>query len=558
MTDFKLNPTGKSIPGNLLLIIMDGIGIYKGKKEGYDGNALDLAEAPVLKNLLQQAPLQISLQAHGIAVGLPSNDDMGNSEVGHNAFGAGRVFDQGAKLVGNALKNGSLYKGKTWQELIGTKDSPGYAFKSGASVHLLGLLSDGNVHSHIDHLLSMIERCARDGVQNVFIHILLDGRDVEKQSAHKYIEQLENNLAPLNVADRCYKIASGGGRMKITMDRYGADWGMVALGWQTHVKAQAKSFGSALDAIKNMRNENPDIVDQDLAPFVIERNGKAIGPIKDNDVVILYNFRGDRAIEISQAFTQKKFDKFKRDPEVNVHYAGIMQYDGDLGIPPKYLVEPPVINNTLSEYMVHNNLTQYAISETQKFGHVTYFWNGNNSEKFSEELEKWCEIPSDNVSFDQKPRMKADEITDALIAAIKSNQYKFMRVNFANGDMVGHTGNLAASIAAVEAVDQNLARLLEVACGTDTTIIITADHGNCEQMYEVKKDGSVKNHINGNPMAKTSHTLNPVPFIVTGPGTEKFKIDSSLKNPGLANVAASVLTLLGYESPADFLPSLIV
>lgn len=538
----------------LLLIILDGVGLYAGEKEGYPGNALDQAKAPVLKGLLASAPVSASIKAHGTAVGLPSDDDMGNSEVGHNAMGAGRIFDQGAKLVANAIADGSLFSGNTWQELIGSQSRPGVALKNQKAVHFLGLLSDGNVHSHIDHLFAMLDECARAGVPRVFVHTLLDGRDVPKQSADKYVQALEAKLKSLG---ENFRIASGGGRMQITMDRYNADWSMVERGWATHVRGEGRGFTSASEAIAKLRSENPDVIDQDLPPFVITENGKAIGPIQEGDVVICFNFRGDRAIEISRAFAEENFSVFKRDPSIKVHYAGMMEYDGDLKIPPRYLVSPPAIDRTLSEYLVASAVPQYAISETQKFGHVTYFWNGNNSEKFDNGLETWEEIPSDVISFDQKPRMKADEITTALIKAMQSKRYRFARVNFANGDMVGHTGNLPAAIQSMEAVDENLKRLLEAANNSGYTVIVTADHGNCDQMIEVDKNGRPQRDADGRFAAKTSHTLSPVPFVLTGPNAEHFQFNNSLPSPGLGNLAGTVLHLLGLEPPEDYLPSLL-
>lgn len=537
----------------LLLVIMDGVGLFKGKREGYPGNALDLADAPTLKGLLASAPVHGELRAHGTAVGLPSDEDMGNSEVGHNAMGAGRIFDQGAKLVSNAIKDGSLFTGKVWQELIGTRENPGIALSPGAAVHFLGLLSDGNVHSHIAHLFAMLDRCAEAGVQRAFVHPLLDGRDVPKQSAEVYLGQLEEKLKALG---RGYRIASGGGRMQITMDRYNADWSMVERGWQTHVAGRGRSFATALEALMALRKEAPGITDQDLPPFVIVQDGKAVGPIQTGDVVILFNFRGDRAIEISRAFTEEKLEPFSREPDVRVHYAGMMEYDGDLKMPPRYLVEPPAIDRTLSEYLVANQIQQYAISETQKYGHVTYFWNGNNSARFSEELETWAEVPSDVISFDRAPRMKAEPITDALVEAMRLGKYRFLRVNYANGDMVGHTGDLQAAVQAVEAVDESLGRLIEVASETGHTVIITADHGNCDQMIEVDKQGNAVRDRAGNYLAKTSHTLAPVPFILCGKDAERYEL-AQVSSLGLANLAATVLNLLGLGAPADYLPPIV-
>lgn len=561
MTDFNLRKYSQSISGPLLFIILDGVGLFKGEAEGYPGNALDLARAPVLKGLLKNAPLFTRLKAHGTAVGLPDDGDMGNSEVGHNAMGAGRIFDQGAKLVNRAIKSGKLYQGPVWKKLIGTRQSPGLALEPGKkrTVHLLGLLSDGNVHSHIDHLLEIIDQCAREGVERVRVHTLLDGRDVEKQSAQVYIERLEATLRKIDPTGEKYLIASGGGRMKITMDRYEADWEMVRRGWETHVAGRGRTFPSAGDALRALRAENPEVIDQYLPPFVIaDGEGRPRGPIREDDIVIFFNFRGDRAIEISRAFTEENFSPFRREPDIHVHYAGMMEYDGDLKIPPDYLVQPPAIDRTVSEYLVHNGVAQFAISETQKYGHVTYFWNGNNSEKFDPELETWQEIPSHHVPFNQVPQMKAPEITDALLEALDLGKYRFLRVNFANGDMVGHTGDLQAAVRAVEAVDECLGRLLAIAEQKNVTLLITADHGNCDQMYEVDKKGEIKKSPSGELMAKTSHTLSPTPFILWGKDVSGYRLNPRAGEPGLGNLAATVLTLLGFKPPEDYLPSLVL
>lgn len=549
----------------LLFIIMDGVAYYRGEKDGYPGNAFDLAQTPNLDRLLQESAISTTLKAHGTAVGLPTEDDMGNSEVGHNAMGAGRIFDQGAKRVNKAIESGQVYEGSVWQDYIGSPDNPGLALVPGLNgdraVHFMGLLSDGNVHSHIKHLFAMVEQCYRVGVKKLYIHVLFDGRDVNEVSAHTYVEQLEEKLRELDSTEHFYAIASGGGRMKITMDRYEADWNMVAEGWKTHVKGEGRMFGSALEALKQLREENPGIIDQDLPPFVISSGKAPIGPIRDDDVVIFFNFRGDRAIEMSRAFTEEDFDKFVRDPNVKVHYAGMMEYDGDLKLPPRYLVEPPLIEGTVSEYLSHNDIAQFAISETQKYGHVTYFWNGNNSQKFNQEREEWQEIPSDRLPFEQKPRMKADQVADALIGALESHKYQFLRVNFANGDMVGHTGVLKAAVEAMEAVDENLGRLVAKAEGLGYTVIITADHGNCDQMIEIdKKTGEAKRHEDGSYVAQTSHTLNSVPFLLTGKGSEEWQLNPEFGpdyEPGLTNLAATVMTLLGFEPPAEYRSSLV-
>ena len=562
MSVSALKSNGKGIQGPLVLVILDGVGLFKGKDQGYPGNALDLANAPTIKGLIENAPIRLQIQAHGTAVGMPSDDDMGNSEVGHNVIGAGRIFDQGAKLVGKAVASGAIFSDERWMGFIGTKDQPGAALKpkedgSMPVVHFMGLLSDGNVHSHIDHLLAMVRKCHESGVEQVRIHILLDGRDVNEVSALTYVDQLEETLKELDPSGKNYRIASGGGRMNITMDRYDANWPMVEKGWKTHVAGQAPGFASATEAIEKYRQDQPGVIDQDLPPFVVEENGQPVGRIQSGDCVIFFNFRGDRAIEMSRAFTEEGFSEFKRDPEVKVHFAGMMEYDGDLRIPPLYLVPPPEIDHTLSEYMARTGLKTYALSETQKFGHVTYFWNGNNSQKFDENLEVWEEIPSDVIPFEQKPAMKAPEITAALIKALKSGEFSFLRVNYANGDMVGHTGVLQAAIDSIETVDKCLKDLIGACEQSGATLIVTADHGNCEEMIESdKKTGEPKKKKDGSYSAKTSHTVNPAPFVITGAGVENFKA-SDLSDGGLSNIAATVLTLMGYEVPEGYRPSLV-
>jgi 2,3-bisphosphoglycerate-independent phosphoglycerate mutase len=571
MESFVLPHTSSGVGGPVLLIILDGVGLYRGQADGYPGNALDLARAPVIKGLLANAPVVTRLQAHGTAVGMPSDEDMGNSEVGHNAMGAGRIFDQGAKLVSNAISSGTLFQSTEWMRLIGRSDQPGLALETGdaanhptRTVHFLGLLSDGNVHSHIDHLLAMLAECDRQGVRQVRVHVLLDGRDVGETSALLYVDRLESSLAKINgnAEGRDYRIASGGGRMQITMDRYEADWSMIERGWQTHVAGRGRLFADARTAIETLRAEQPGVIDQDLPPFVIhdESGEKPAGPIVDDDIVIFFNFRGDRAIEICRAFTDsdEAFTAFARAPRVRTHFAGMMEYDGDLHVPPHYLVPPPAINRTLSEYLIHNDVKQYALSETQKYGHVTYFWNGNNSEKFDARLEDWVEIPSDVISFDQAPNMKAREITDALIQAMMSGQYRFLRINLANGDMVGHTGVLAAAVQAVECLDECVGKILEKSVELGVAVIITADHGNCDQMIEVDKSGEALRDSTGKYVAKTSHTLSPVPFILTGRAADEFQVNPDASSPGLGNIAATVLYLLGLQAPADYLPGIIV
>lgn len=520
-------------------IVMDGIGLAPDTAS----NAVKNAKTPTLDMLMEKYPM-LKLKAHGTAVGLPSDDDMGNSEVGHNALGAGQVFAQGAKLVSNSIESGKMFESNAWKEIISVKDT-------GKTLHFIGLFSDGNVHSHIDHLKAMLERSKKDGVKTVRIHILLDGRDVGETSALDYVEPFEAFLDQLNTDGFDAKIASGGGRMNITMDRYEADWSMVERGWHTHVLGEGRNFATAKEAIETYRKET-GCIDQDLPAFVIAEDGHPCGKITDGDSVVFYNFRGDRAIEISKVFEDESFDKFDRVYFPKVTYAGMLEYDGDLHIPSRYLVSPPEITGTMGEYLANTGVTQYALSETQKFGHVTYFWNGNKSGKFDEKTEVYEEIKSDVIPFEQRPWMKCAEIADRLIEVAEEGKFRFMRVNFPNGDMVGHTGNYLATIVSVEALDLALARILEAIDKVHGVAIITADHGNADEMYELdKKTGQPKADKNGSFKAKTSHTLNPVPCIIYDNfGSDNYTVKKD-GNYGLSNVAATLVNLMGYEAP-DF------
>ena len=518
----------------IVLVVMDGVG--KTDKDLGGGNMVLHAHTPTLDEMMRVFPNN-TIQAHGTAVGLPSDDDMGNSEVGHNALGCGQIYAQGAKLVNESIESGKLFESETWQELTGN------CIKKASTLHFIGLLSDGNVHSNISHLKALIADAKKQGVREVRVHALLDGRDVPATSALQYVDDIEAFMASLNDDNFHACIASGGGRMKVTMDRYQANWGMVALGWKTHVKGEGRQFASAREAVETYREET-GAIDQDLPAFVIAKDGKPLGPIQDGDSVVLFNFRGDRALELSMAFDYDDFDHFDRGPRPNVLYAGMLQYDGDLKLPQRFLVSPPSIRNTLSEVLVAAGIPQYAVSETQKYGHVTYFWNGNRSEKFNEELEDFEEVPSDVRSFDEAPWMKAAEVTAKVIAAIESGKYGFIRCNYPNGDMVGHTGNMDATRIAVESVDLELRRVWEACKAHGCTLLVTADHGNSDEMLQKAKDGSLQ--------PKTAHSLNPVPFIVCEEGCElkegKF---------GLANVAPTVLQLMGLKAPDCWLEGML-
>ena len=532
----KKLPDFPGVAGPVVLIVLDGYGLPKTA----EGSAIAAARKPTLDALFANCP-HLELRAHGRAVGMPSDDDMGNSEVGHNAIGAGQVYAQGAALVADAIASGAIWNGNAWREIVAPA-------QQGGTLHLLGLFSDGNVHSHIDHLKAMIARAKAEAVGRVRVHLLLDGRDVPETSALDYLEPFESFLAGLRAKDFDVRIASGGGRQCITMDRYEANWPMVEKGWQTHVLGQGQQFASAVEAVEELRKRHPGTIDQDLPPFVIAEAGKPVGVIADGDSVVFFNFRGDRAIEITRAFEEASFDRFDRQRVPKVTYAGMLQYDGDLHLPKRFLVDPPAIRDTMGEMFAQLGIAQFACSETQKFGHVTYFWNGNRSGKF--DGETWQEVPSDVVPFEQRPWMKAAEIADAMIAAVHSGRYRVLRCNFANGDMVGHTGNFRAATMAIEAVDLALSRLLPAIAAADGVALITADHGNADEMYELdRKSGTPKCNADGSPKAKTAHTLNPVPLILFGSGgkaTPRLGLKTS-QSAGLSNLAATVANLIGYD-----------
>jgi 2,3-bisphosphoglycerate-independent phosphoglycerate mutase len=407
----------------------------------------------------------------------------------------------------------------------------------------------------------MIDQAVREGIKNIRVHVLFDGRDVGEKTAEIYVNRLESKMKNWREQGADVKVASAGGRMQLTMDRYNADWKMVERGWQIHVLGEGPLYptlGAGLSALR----QQTDVGDQYLPGIVIGESGSPNGKIGSGDSVILFNFRGDRAIEISRAFTESEFSEFDRGPLKDIYFAGMMEYDGDLHIPVNYLVAPPEIKGTLGERLAHSGIRQFACSETQKFGHVTFFWNGNRSGYFDKKLEEYLEIPSDNVHFDLKPWMKAYEITEATIKHMAEGSFDFGRINYANGDMVGHTGDFEASVIAVEIVDHMIGRLVQAAKKYNVILMITADHGNADEMF----DGNPKDFpadwqampIDRRPTPKTSHTLSPVPFIVYDPMSPQQWAFSSQESLGLANVANTVMNLLGLKSSDDFDTSILV
>lgn len=544
LPDHPKLPKGKTVA----VIVLDGWG----EANANEYNCIHNAETPTMDSLKQGAPEHWRLvRAHGKAVGLPTEDDMGNSEVGHNALGAGRIFAQGAKLVDIALETGKIFEGDGFNYI---KES----FETG-TLHLIGLLSDGGVHSRLDQVQLLLKGASERGLKRVRLHILTDGRDVLDGSSVGFVETLENDLAKLREKGIDAQIASGGGRMNVTMDRYENDWGVVKRGWDAQVLGEAPhKFTNALEAIKTLRAA-PKANDQYLPPFVIvDESGKSVGPIIDGDAVVTFNFRADRMTMLAKALEYEKFDHFDRVRFPKIRYAGMLEYDGELKLPKHYLVSPPEIDRTSGEYLVKNGVRTFACSETVKFGHVTFFWNGNRSGYFDEKLEEYVEIPSDSgITFNEQPLMKALEIGEKARDAILSGKFDQIRVNIPNGDMVGHTGDIEATVVACKAADKAVKMILDAIEQVGGIYVVTADHGNAEDM--VKRDKAGKPLLkDGKVQILTSHTLEPVPIAIGGPGlTPGVRFRNDVPTGGLANVAATVMNLHGFEAPSDYETTLI-
>ena len=506
----------------VLTIVMDGVGLAPAS----EANAVKLAKTQTLDMLMAKYPM-LTLKAHGTAVGLPSDDDMGNSEVGHNALGSGQVFAQGAKLVSNSIESGKMFTSDTWKLLTDNVK------ENNSTLHFIGLFSDGNVHSHIDHLKAMLVEAKKAGVKTIRVHILLDGRDVGETTALDYIDPFEKFIAELSDENCNIKIASGGGRMVITMDRYEANWHMVELGWKTHVLGEGRYFASAHEAVETYRSET-HAIDQDLPPFVIAENGKPVGTINDGDSVVFFNFRPDRAREITRAFCADEFTGFEREKRLDLTYVCFTEYDET--IPNKSVAfKKEEITNTFGEYLAAHNMTQARIAETEKYAHVTFFFNGGVEEPNKGEDRILVKSPK-VATYDLKPEMSAYEVCDKLTDAIRSQKYDVIIINFANPDMVGHTGVESAAIQAVEAVDECVGKAVDALKEVDGQMFICADHGNAEQLVDYET---------GEPY--TAHTTNPVPFILVNADPSY-----TLREGGcLADIAPTLIELMGMEQPKE-------
>ena len=529
--------------GPLIHVVLDGWGVGAADET----NAVNRANLPVMSRLIHGCPYT-QLWTHGKYVGLPNEKDMGGSEVGHMTMGAGMVMEQGPTLIQDLLQSGEFFENPVLSRIIQNcveHDTP---------LHLLGLLSNGNIHSHVDHTEAIIRHAFQSGIRRCYLHALLDGRDAGVQSALDFTEPFEKLFSELKGQRPGidYAFASGGGREVITMDRDN-NWEKIETGWRIHVQGQSENqFPSIRDAIEHFRKQNPEIIDQDIPGFVIIRNGEAVGRIEDQHALIFTNFRGDRANEFSQAVLADDFPYFERYRCPEVLFAGMTQYDQDNQIPPDYLVGTPVVEEPFGKRILELGLKQFRLSETQKFAHVTFFYNGGYREPLDPLKENYHFIASDKIpSFAERPAMKASGISKKAVEFINSGEYQYGLINFANADMVGHTGDFQATVRAVEAVDSALDNIVRAIDAVNGLLVITADHGNADEMLISNQNGTLE--------ISAKHSLNPVPFLIYDPlynGDYRLKPFGQEYNNNLSNIAATNFLLLGQAVPGDLAPSL--
>ena len=529
--------------GPLIHVVLDGWGVGAADET----NAVNRANLPVMSRLIRGCPYT-QLWTHGKYVGLPNEKDMGGSEVGHMTMGAGMVMEQGPTLIQDLLQSGEFFENPVLSRIIQNcveRDTP---------LHLLGLLSNGNIHSHVDHTEAIIRHAFQSGIRRCYLHALLDGRDAGVQSALDFTEPFEKLFSELKGQRPGidYAFASGGGREVITMDRDN-NWEKIETGWRIHVQGQSENqFPSIRDAIEHFRKQNPEIIDQDIPGFVIIRNGEAVGRIEDQHALIFTNFRGDRATQFSRAFLADEFPYFERYRCPEVLFAGMTQYDQDNQIPPDYLVGTPVVEEPFGKRILELGLKQFRLSETQKFAHVTFFYNGGYREPLDPLKENYHFIASDKIpSFAERPAMKASGISKKAVEFINSGEYQYGLINFANADMVGHTGDFQATVRAVEAVDSALDNIVRAIDAVNGLLVITADHGNADEMLISNQNGTLE--------ISAKHSLNPVPFLIYDPlynGDYRLKPFGQEYNNNLSNIAATNFLLMGQAVPDDLAPSL--
>jgi 2,3-bisphosphoglycerate-independent phosphoglycerate mutase len=493
-----------------MLMILDGFGINERK----DGNAIAIANTPVIDKLLKLNP-NTTIKTSGLDVGLPEGQ-MGNSEVGHTNIGAGRIVYQELTRITKSIEDGDFF---SIPELVGAIEN---CKKHNSKLHIMGLLSNGGVHSHIRHLYALLELAKRKDFEDVYVHCFLDGRDTPPASGEGFITELEQKMAEKGVG----KIASISGRF-YSMDR-DKRWERVEKSYNALVNGIGEKATSATQAIEESYQK--EIFDEFVLPTLICNNDEPIATIRENDSVIFFNFRPDRAREITRSLVDKDFTGFERK-YFPLYYVCFTNYDET--IENVHIVfKKDEIKNTLGEIVSKKGLTQLRIAETEKYAHVTFFFNGGEEKKYKGEDR--ILIPSPKVeTYDMKPEMSAIEVTDKVVEVIESKKYNTIILNYANPDMVGHTGNLEATIKAIETIDTCVGRVVEALEKVNGVAIITADHGNSEQMID---------YITGEP--HTAHTTNPVPLILVGK-------KATLKPGRLADLAPTMLEIMGIEKPAE-------
>ncbi len=502
-------------PKPLLLMILDGWGW----RDSRESNAVEMGRTPNWHRLWNEYPHTL-IDAAGESVGLPAGT-MGNSEVGHLNIGAGRVVYQDFTRINKAIRDGSFFE----NEVIGAALAKLAA--SGKALHLMGLCSDIGVHAHIDHLAALIDYAKKAGVERAFIHAFTDGRDSPPDSGKGYLELVQRKSDESGIA----RIATVMGRY-YAMDR-DKRWDRIQKAYDALVHGEGVAVSSAADAIA--RSYAADVTDEFVVPSVITEAGEAVGRIEDGDAVIFFNFRADRAREITRALALPDFNEFERRGAPRLaSFICMTEYDENFGLPVAFPSESLV--NLLGDVISRAGLKQLRIAETEKYAHVTFFFNGGEENTFPGEERCLIPSPRDVATYDLKPEMSAFGVTDELLKRIASDAYDVIVLNFANGDMVGHTGSLAAAIKAVEAVDECIGRIVPAVLAKGGCALITADHGNCEQMSEP----------DGKPM--TAHTVLPVPFIYVANDARGRKLR---KSGGLSDIAPTMLELLGIKQPPE-------
>ena len=494
-----------------MLMILDGFG----KNPNKEGNAIELANTPNIDELMKKNPTT-TIYTSGLAVGLPEGQ-MGNSEVGHTNIGAGRIVYQELTRITKSIEDGDFFSN---QELVAAIEN---CQKNNSKLHIMGLLSDGGVHSHMRHLFAVLELAKRKGFEDVYVHCFLDGRDTPPASAEGYILKLEEKMKEKGVG----KIATIAGRF-YAMDR-DKRWQRVQKAYDAMVKGEGVKATSAEMAIE--ASYQKEVFDEFVEPTVIYSGDKPVAKIENNDSVIFFNFRPDRAREITRTLVDKDFSNFETE-KLNLYFVCFTQYDETM--PNVHIAfKPTVLKNTFGEYISNNGLTQLRIAETEKYAHVTFFFNGGNEKQYPGEDR--ILIPSPKVeTYDMKPEMSAYEVTEKVLEQIENEKYNAIILNYANPDMVGHTGSLDAAIKAVEAIDECVGKIVKAVEKVNGVLLITADHGNAEQMIDYKT---------GEP--HTAHTTNPVPLILVG------MEDVKIKEGKLADLAPTMLDIMGLAKPEE-------